>query len=192
MAGRGANGRFTAGGGGGAKVHVQVKDVDKGYAAFMKRVNDCKSATLVVGIMGDKGNEISKAEHGNGNPRGSRSLTVLDVATFHEFGLGVPERSFVRAWFDMFQPQARKMITVMLKSVIDGKRTKANALELLGVRFVGELQKFIVTGPFQALEPATIRAKGSSKPLIDTGQTKSAVTYRIELQDGQTGAPQGG
>lgn len=153
------------------RVSVKVKDVDKGYAAMMKRINDCKEASLVVGLMAGKGDEPHK---------GTPGTTVLQIGVIHEFGLGVPERSFIRGWFDVFNPTAKKQISVVLESVVAGKRTKAEALELLGVRFVGEAQKFMVTGPFAPLAPSTIRAKGSSKPLIDTGQMRSSITYRIE------------
>jgi hypothetical protein len=157
------------------RVRVQIKDVDKGYRDMMKRINDAKHAVLAVGITAGTGGQAHK---------GGGGMTVLGIATIHEFGLGVPERSFMRAWFDTFQPQAKKMITIMLQSVVKGTRTKAQAMELLGVRFVGEIQKFIVNGVFDPLSRVTIRAKGSSKPLIDTGQLRSSITFRIEL-DGQ-------
>ncbi len=153
------------------RVSVKIKDVDKGYKDMMKRVNDAKSASIEVGIMGDKG----------GSPKtGGPGLTVLDVATFHEFGLGVPERSFIRGWYDVFQPTARKQIHAMLESVVKGKRTKAQAMELLGVRWVAEIQKFIAEGTnLKPLARITILRKGSSVPLVDTGQLKSSITYRV-------------
>lgn len=52
-------------------------------------------------------------------------------------------------------------------------------LNRVGLIAVGSVQKKIVTGPFVPLKPATIRRKGSSKPLIDTGQMRQAVSYVI-------------
>lgn len=155
------------------RVRVQIKDVDKGYRDRMKQIDRAKKASIEVGIMGDAGGDPKK---------GGPGLTVLDVATFHEFGLGVPERSFIRGWFDVYQETARKQISAMLKSVIAGKRSKSQAMELLGVRWVAEIQKFIATGTnLQPLEEITILRKGSSVPLVDTGQLKASVTYRIVL-----------
>lgn len=181
MASRDSRGRFTSGGGG-VRVRTQIKDVDKGYAATMQRINDAKKAVISVGIMGDRGAEPAKEVHGNGQPRGGgKGLTVLDVATFHEFGLGVPERSFIRGWHDSFKGTAQKQISVMLQSVIQGKRTKAQAMEVLGVRWVAELQKYIAVGTnLKPLERVTILRKGSSVPLVDTGQIKSSITFKVE------------
>ncbi len=78
---RGANGQFIKGPGAGPlRVRVQIKDVDKGYQDLVKRINASKTASIEVGIMGDKGASAKK---------GGPGLTVLDVATFHEFGLGI-------------------------------------------------------------------------------------------------------
>ena len=163
------------------RVKVQLKDVDKGYQDFLKRVNTAKSASIDIGIMGDRGITAVKDVHGNGEPRGGkRILTVLDIATFHEFGLGVPERSFIRGWYSSFQATAHKQIRAMLESVIRGRRDKSQAMELLGVRWVAEIQKFIVAGTnLQPLAEVTILRKGSSMPLVDTGQLKSSITYRV-------------
>jgi hypothetical protein len=161
-------------GGGGVRVRVQIKDVDKGYRDRMKQIDAAKSASIEVGIMGDEGGLSQK--------KGGPGLTVLDVATFHEFGLGVPERSFIRGWFDVYQATARKQISAMLQSVVAGRRSKSQMMELLGVRWVAEIQKFIAAGTnLQPLEEVTILRKGSSVPLVDTGQLKASVTYRIVL-----------
>jgi len=156
------------------RVRTTIKDVDKGYVDLMKRINASKSASVEVGIMAGKGDA----------PKGA--MTVLEVATIHEFGLGgMPERSFIRGWFDVYQDVARKQISAMLKSVVQGKRSKAQAMELLGVRWVAEIQKFIAVGTnLQPLERATILRKGSSVPLVDTGQLKSAITYRVNVSGG--------
>lgn len=181
MAGRDHRGRFTAGGGG-VRVRTQIKDVDHGYRAMMQRIESAKQASIAVGIMGEKGEEPVKDTHGNGQPRGGgRGLTVLAVASFHEFGQGVPERAFIRGWYDSFKDTARKQISLMLQSVIAGRRTKAQAMEVLGVRWVAELQKYIAVGTnLKPLERVTILAKGSSVPLVDTGQLKASITYRVE------------
>lgn len=148
-----------------------IKDTDRGYRDLMKRIEACKRAAILVGITQGTG---AASHEGTGR-------SVLDIAMIHEFGLGVPERSFIRGWFDAFQPTASKQIAALMASVVSGKRTLSQVLELLGVRFVGECQRYMINGPFQALSPITIRRKGSSKPLIDTGQMKSSVTYRIAL-----------
>jgi hypothetical protein len=44
---------------------------------------------------------------------------------------------------------------------------------------VGDIQHEITVLRHPPNAPATIRAKGSSKPLIDTGEMRQSVTYQI-------------
>lgn len=153
---------------------VTVKDNRKRYDDLIKRVFGKQRATIEVGILEADGAK----PHGEG-------LTVLDVATFNEFGLGVPERSFLRAWFDDNRPRAMTILGAVLRTVVSGQRTKEQALELLGARFVAEIQKRIAQGILPPNSEETIKKKGSSVPLIDTGQLRTSITYRVTL-DGQT------
>lgn len=161
------------------RVKIVVKDIDRGYRDMMARINQglAQNVAILVGITSGAGAEPHPSVP---------ALTVLDIGTIHEFGLGVPQRSFIRAWFDKFQPTAKKQIAALMKAVVAGKYQKAQALELLGVRFVGECQRNMVTAPFQPLSPITIARKGSSKPLIDTGQLRSSITFRIEADGKQS------
>lgn len=103
------------------------------------------------------------------------------IAEIHEFGLGVPERSFIRAWFDANQDKIKKAIAAAMQQVIKGKYTKEVALERLGALFASQIQARISSNIPPPLAPSTIKRKGSSVALIDTGQLRSAITYRIEL-----------
>jgi hypothetical protein len=109
----------------------------------------------------------------------SRNLTVLDIATWNEFGAGnVPQRSFLRAYFDEEAPKNSKLALSLMQSCINGKRTPGQVLNLLGVKFVGEIQRRMARGIPPPNAAVTIRRKHSSKPLIDTGQLRSSITYR--------------
>ena len=67
---------------------MSVTDRDNGARRLLEQIRAIKGAAVDVGVLGQKAAE----DHGG--------LTVGDVATFHEFGLGVPERSFVRNYVD--------------------------------------------------------------------------------------------
>ena len=53
-------------------------------------------------------------------------------------------------------------------------------LNKLGILAQGDIQAEITSLMTPALSPRTIRAKGSSKPLIDTGAMRQAVTWMVE------------
>lgn len=152
---------------------MTVRDVDKGYNALVKRVFGLGRPTIDVGVLdADEPKEQDPA------------LTVLEVATWMEFGTDkVPPRSFIRAWFDENEERARQAVAVMLTAVVMGKYTKTRALHLLGQKFVGEIQKRISAGIPPENADSTVRQKRSSTPLIDTGQLRSSITYKVNEGD---------
>lgn len=149
---------------------ASVRTVDRGANALLERVARAARGTeLRVGIL-DKGNDAAKGGDGQ---------TVADVATRNEFGLGVPERSFIRGWYDEALEQNRADWTKLHRQAIRGDISEAQAMGRLGVKFVGDIQKRIVAGIEPANAASTIKAKGSSTPLVDTGQLKSSVTFEV-------------
>jgi phage gpG-like protein len=53
----------------------------------------------------------------------------------------------------------------------------------------GEIKKTITAGrsEWKPLKPATIRRKGSSKPLIDTGKLRASITHRVDNHTAKVG-----
>lgn len=148
---------------------MTVQDKDRGYEELVSRVFAIGAPKVAVGVFETDGSKVYVD-----------GLTVLDVATFHEFGLGVPERSFLRGWFDENIERAKEAIRRLMVSVVEGKRTKEQALELFGQWLQGEIQKRIAEGIPPPLAQSTIDKKGSSTSLVDTGQLRSSVTYKVE------------
>jgi hypothetical protein len=116
-------------------------------------------------------------------PHGDADLTIAQIGTIHEYGApkaNIPERPFLRPALRNGQPQLARASGKLLFEVQNGSLTKFAALSRLGLLGVRLVQENIVHGEFTPLKPATIARKGSSKPLIDTGQMMQSVTYSIE------------
>jgi hypothetical protein len=158
---------------------MKVKDKDMGYAALVRRVFALDSPKVSIGIHEEDGAK----EHDAG-------MTVVALAAIHEFGLGnVPERSFIRAWFDENEDRAKEALRRLLVSVVEGKRQPQQALSLFAQWALGEMQKRMAAGIPPALQPETIRkktraGKTGETPLIDTGQLRSSLSYEILDGDG--------
>lgn len=150
---------------------MSVKDTDRGYKKLVARIFQFGAPKISVGI-----HEADGAQpHGEDG-----GLKMIDIATIHEFGLGnVPQRSFIRAWFDENQERAREGLRRMLQSVVAGKRTPEQAIDTFAQWCVGQIQKRIAQGISPALSARRIAEKGSSVPLIDTGQLRSSITYEV-------------
>ena len=141
--------------------------------------------TITVGIHGDDGadrHEGGDSFAEDGAVEGSGELTVAEIGAFHEFGTStVPQRSFIRAWFDENQPFIGETLTSQMRLVMAGKLPLETAMARVALAFEGSVKQRIARGIAPPLAKATIEAKGSSKPLIDTGQLRNAIRGRARL-----------
>lgn len=116
-------------------------------------------------------------------PHEQAKLTIAELGAIHEFGApraNIPERPFLHPAMREGAPQIERLSQVLLFQLQNGQTTKEIALEKLGLLGVRLVQQKIDEGPFVKLKDATIARKGSSKPLIDTGQMVQSVTFAIE------------
>lgn len=66
------------------------------------------------------------------------------------------------------------------KSIIRGQATTRAILAKLGALGQGDVQQEITDLRSPPNAPVTIRLKGSSNPLIDTGEMRSKVTWKVD------------
>ena len=130
---------------------------------------DPKGRQILVGVPADAGEE----ENG---------LPIATNAFIHEFGIGVPERSFLRAPIAANMDKYKKAFDWFVKRCGDGKISIDNALGQIGFMVVGDIQSAISQGINPPNAPETIRRKKSSTPLIDTGRLRQSITFRIVEQ----------
>jgi hypothetical protein len=115
-----------------------------------------------------------------GFPRGRAKTFVISKAIWNEFGTRrIPERPFFR---NAMRKNSRKYAALMAgraRAIVEQKETMERTLNQLGVLAVGDIQHEITILQHPPNAPSTIRAKGSSKPLIDTGEMRQSVTYQV-------------
>lgn len=124
-----------------------------------------------------------------GFPEGEADQDVINRAIWSNFGTstGIPERPFMqnamranRATYGaMMKAEARAIVLDAVKGV-GGASAKRKALTRLGIRAQGDIQAEITSLQTPPNAPSTIKQKGSSNPLIDTGEMRGAVSYKIE------------
>ena len=91
----------------------------------------------------------------------------------------IPERSYLRAWFDENVDVLQATMERLIGQVVEGKISGRTALETIGGYVVTHVQAYMVDLKTPPNAPSTIARKGSSNPLIDTGQLKDAITWRV-------------
>lgn len=157
-----------------AKTRVQTKRFrrDGGLEGHAKRILAAakrKGAHVKVGLPRGTG------AYPDGTP-------VIMIGVVHEFGApaaGIPMRSFLRSAISEGDAEIKRLIRKVARAAMKGKIEERQALELLGLKAASMVQAKIVSGPFEANAPATVKRKGSSSPLIDTGLLRQSITYQV-------------
>lgn len=118
------------------------------------------------------------------------SPTVATIASRNEFGYTPPgyskptnpARPFIRGWYDSNKGRTElaKLQRALMQRRIKGVEDLDSSLKKLGVYAVGAIKKFIADGVPPPNNQVTKDRKGSSKPLIATGQMRNSITYRIK------------
>ena len=91
----------------------------------------------------------------------------------------IPERSFIRNTVDLKAAEIQKTMEKQVALISVGKVTTEGVLRRLGLFVKGLIQERMAQGIAPGLKRATIERKGSSKPLIDTGQLRSSIAYEV-------------
>lgn len=91
----------------------------------------------------------------------------------------IPERSYLRAWFDENVDALQATMEHLIGQVVEGKISGRAALETIGGYVATHVQAYMVDLKTPPNAPSTIRRKGSSNPLIDTGQLKDSITWKV-------------
>lgn len=108
--------------------------------------------------------------------------SVAMIAAVHEFGSpsqGIPERPVYRVFVKKNRAKYVRLNRINLVKMLRGQMTAEQALGQLGEMAKGDVQTEIRSGVFEPLKEATKKRKGSSKPLIDTGQYIQSIAWEL-------------
>jgi len=153
-----------------------VVDRDLGYRDIVREVERFQRSEILIGFQEGTITHVQT----KGDRAKTGGLSMPQIAAENEFGTQrIPERSFMRTSFDENVTRIQALIRREYEQVVDGNKTEANALGLVGLYVVGLIQQKIrqITQPPNS--PTTIAIKKSSKPLIDFGQMVGSVTYVV-------------
>jgi len=105
------------------------------------------------------------------------------IGLIQEFGApaaGIPARPFMRQTFERRRGELVALQAKIAQALLLGKITEERAMGLLGAWAAGAIKATITRdGSFAPLKPATIKRKGSDKPLIHTGQLVGSITFVV-------------
>jgi len=105
---------------------------------------------------------------------------IIERAIYNEFGTErIPERPFFRNAVRQNRTKYREGMKIAARKLLAGQETLRGALSKLGIMAQGDIQEEITNLRDPPNTESTIERKGSSNPLIDTGEMRQAVTWRI-------------
>jgi phage gpG-like protein len=144
--------------------------IDRGWNDIQRKIGAVGS--IYVGLLGAKAAKAYPDGHGE---------TTAEIGAVHEYGdeaRNIPQRSFLRSTIRKNQERYIKLLAKAAAEVVfEGKPDLA--MLKVGLIAAGDVRMRIAEGIPPALSEKTIARKGSSTPLIDTGQLRSSIDAEV-------------
>lgn len=126
-----------------------------------------------------------------GFPAGEADSDNIQKAVWSEFGTRggasgggwggpVPERPFMRNSMNSNRGSYQSAMRASAVKILRGDTSLSTVLSKLGIKAQNDVQAEIVALASPPNSATTIALKGSSNPLIDTGEMRRAVTYKVD------------
>ena len=150
----------------------KITDKDKGMQKILSELKKLDEFVVKAGILSSSGSVDG--------------VSIVQYATWNENGVmgkngwKIPPRPFIKGWANTKKEEIKTVLKTLYEKVASGKMTCDIAIKTLGSYAKSGIQEYIVKGDFKPNANYTIRKKGSSKPLIDTGAMRKAVAFEIE------------
>ena len=141
---------------------MSVKDTNN-TDKLLKQLESLFKKEITVGLHGDVGGDI------------------LSRGIYNEFGTkNIPERSFIRAGYDSEKKNIINDAEKLARKVVAMEIKPSTAANLLGDATKGRIQEFAIDLRDPPNAQSTVDAKGSSNPLVDTGQMIGSIDYKVK------------
>ena len=145
------------------------------FVAYEKNLQQFKDSVVKAGILAKDGSQ----NHSEG-------ITVFQIGMIHEFGVpekNIPRRSFIRVPIENNIKEITKLIENNHRLVSENAMSAKVALDRIGIKAQNTIKESFRKNDWKPLKRATIKRKGSSRPLIDTGQLIGSISYIVEKEN---------
>lgn len=119
-----------------------------------------------------------------GLPKGSGSyqdgISIVEVGAINEFGTNkIPARSFVRVPIQNAKKSIFKLVALESKKLYSLKSSVSISLETIGIMMSDKMKESFTNNNWKENAPYTVEKKGSSTPLINSGQLRQSITFEV-------------
>lgn len=92
----------------------------------------------------------------------------------------IPERAFLRNGYDLSRDGVVNRAESVLPTVLDQSTDTEKFLEMIGLILASDIKDYATALDHPPDHPFTIDQKGSSNPLVDTGDMIGSITYEVQ------------
>jgi len=184
---------------------VRIKDDDKKWQKLKDEVQKLGGGRVTIGVHGKAGKtkdgDLTMAnlaavhefgvtiQHPGGTPyKFGPSGEVIFTSKGDEEAVGVtepheiviPERSFIRSTIDENVEEYGRIIAALMAQWATLKRDRASVYKVIGMKITADIRNKTITLKDPPNAASTIRRKGSSNPLRDSGRLGNSVDYIVK------------
>ena len=154
-----------------------------GFPEMIKRLETVDGTAVEVGVLkGEHKWLASIHEYGCDIPVTPKMRVYLHSQGLHlkdsTTRIRIPERSFLRSGFDANKDDVNKKAAKIMADVASGKTTVRGLHQAVGLELSGAIKEYAVSLNSPGNHPFTVENKGSSNPLVDTGDMIGSITWR--------------
>lgn len=148
-----------------------VKQKDNGYDNYLKAVKELHSSAVRVGLFASVGDKVLTKGIVNefGTTQAGRNKNIT-----------IPERSFIRSTYNKQYKKVSRRFGQVFESFSNRNYNVQSKLKLIGIEQENETKKTITEMKTPANAKSTIAKKGSSHPLIDTGELRMKISSEVK------------
>lgn len=186
------------------KILTEIKEIDHGLKLMADAVKAIRVLDVLVGIPQEKDSRpgmISNSElafiHTHGARTGAMSKDMdksmskgVSYAKAHDLYVKskgsplhrIPPRPIIEPAFDDSKEQIAEMLKWPMQKALDGDKQGAiESLEKVGMQGQNIVRAWFNNpkNNWEANSPLTVKLKGSSNPLIDSGELRKSITYVV-------------
>lgn len=142
---------------------------DRKWRELIGKIDGLGESYVKAGIVG------GQADHVHSDTK----LTNAEIGYINHFGTAtIPARPFITQTLERRADELARLQARACEGLLAGRITLDGALALIGAWAAGAIKATIARdGDFVPNAPSTIQRKGSSRPLVDSGQLAGAVSY---------------
>lgn len=163
---------------------------DRVWRELRARIGELGKYSAKIGAVGEEASEAHE-----GGPTNATLLAIhelgadidvgerSDVATRETHAaikVHIPERRPIRRTFAEKRGELISLTARVARDVLAGKLDPIAAMGIIGAWGAAAIKRTITAGLTPPNAPSTIAKKGSSKPLVDTGQLVGSISFVVD------------